>query len=307
MGDGFFLGAGGGEVFAGEDAVDDGGVDLVVVAQRRLVVAGGGGVGLGRGVVVDVVPMDGGQVAGRGRAAAGDVRGAGGGGELPVGVGELVVGGAGDPLAWLVEDDGGLDAGEVGEVAVGPADGEGRLDSANGAALGDERLEGVAGGLDGEGAGVDREDRVAGRAADVRLAAVAEPGDGGGGDATPPTEPSEIADLGGTPKENSGHTAWVDGRVHQTGFTATFPPNTVVTHSDGGQSHDVDFNSMREGKTDTDITYAAVTARSHHPDTVNAATASGSVITVESDIDQILWRAFATRNGGESIGNLLQK
>jgi hypothetical protein len=64
---------------------------------------------------------------------------------------------------------------------------------------------------------------------------------------------------------------------------------------------------MREGKTDTDITYAAVTARSHHPDTVNVATASGSVITVESDIDQILWRAFATRNGGESIGNLLQK
>ena len=131
--------------------------------------------------------------------------------------------------------------------------------------------------------------------------------DGGGGDATLPTDPTEIPPLGGDFKTNSGHTEWVDGRVHQTGFTGTFPPNTVVTHSSGGQSHDVDFNSMREGKTDTDITYAAVTARSHHPDTVNAATASGSVITVESDIDQILWRAFATRDGGDSIGNLLQK
>ena len=26
----------------------------------------------------------------------------------------------------------------------------------------------------------------------------------------------------------SGHTEWVDGRVHQTGFTTTFPPNTTV-------------------------------------------------------------------------------
>lgn len=136
--------------------------------------------------------------------------------------------------------------------------------------------------------------------------------DGGKGDATPPTEPSEIATLGGTPKENSGHTEWVDGRVHQTGFTATFPPNTVVPHP---TYNDIDFNSHREGlgedgeehESSKPITYAAVTARSHHPDSVNVATASGSVITVESDIDQILWRAFATRNGGESIGNLLQK
>jgi hypothetical protein len=138
--------------------------------------------------------------------------------------------------------------------------------------------------------------------------------DGGGGDTTPPTDPTEISGLVGEGefdfKTNSGHTEWVDGRVHQTGFTATFPPNTLVSHTDEEteKTYDVvDFNTQREGESDSNVTYAAVTARSHHPDSVNVATASGSVITVESDIDQILWRAFATRDGGDSIGNLLQK
>ena len=131
--------------------------------------------------------------------------------------------------------------------------------------------------------------------------------DGGGGDATPPTEASEISALGGNFKVNSGHTEWVDGRVHQTGFTATFPPQTTVDHTDSGQIYNVDFNSQREGKSDTNVTYAAVTARSHHPGEVNVATASGSVRSVGSDVDQTIWRAFATRNGGETLGDLLTK
>ena len=122
-------------------------------------------------------------------------------------------------------------------------------------------------------------------------------------DTTPPTEASEISGLGGNFKENSGHTEWVDGRVHQTGFTATFPPNTVVPH----EQYDVDFNTQREGKSDENVTYAAVTARSHHPGEVNVATASGSVRSVGSDVDQRIWRAFATRNGGEPLGDLLMK
>jgi len=129
--------------------------------------------------------------------------------------------------------------------------------------------------------------------------------DGGGGDATPPTEPSEIAGLGGNFKTNSGHTEWVDGRVHQTGFTTTFAPNTVVSHQENGQAYDVDFNSMREGKSETGVTYAAVTARSHHPDTVNVANASGSVFTIDDDIDRLIWQALSTRQGRDSIGDVL--
>jgi len=129
--------------------------------------------------------------------------------------------------------------------------------------------------------------------------------DGGGGDATPPTEPSEIAGLGGNFKTNSGHTEWVDGRVHQTGFTTTFAPNTVVSHQENGQAYDVDFNSQREGNSETGITYAAVTARSHHPGLVNVATASGSVFTIDDDIDRLIWQALSTRQGRESTGDVL--
>jgi prepilin-type N-terminal cleavage/methylation domain-containing protein len=129
--------------------------------------------------------------------------------------------------------------------------------------------------------------------------------DGGGGDATPPTEPSEIAGLGGNFKTNSGHTEWVDGRVHQTGFTTTFAPNTVVSHQENGQAYDVDFNSQREGNSETGITYAAVTARSHHPGLVNVVTASGSVLAIEDDVDKLVWQALSTRQGRDSIGDVL--
>jgi len=132
--------------------------------------------------------------------------------------------------------------------------------------------------------------------------------DGGGGDATPPTEPSEIAGLGGNFKTNSGHTEWVDGRVHQTGFTATFPPNTLVSHTDEETEKtydDVDFNSQREGNSETGITYAAVTARSHHPGLVNVVTASGSVLAIEDDVDKLVWQALSTRQGRDSIGDVL--
>jgi hypothetical protein len=45
-----------------------------------------------------------------------------------------------------------------------------------------------------------------------------------------PEAANAVCRLGGQfksppPKDPSGHTEWVDGRAHQTGFTATFPPN----------------------------------------------------------------------------------
>ncbi|MGI9455512.1 MAG: DUF1559 domain-containing protein, partial [Aeoliella sp.] len=58
--------------------------------------------------------------------------------------------------------------------------------------------------------------------------------DGNTGQPNPvdPTNATAICSLGPSGPENfrdsSGHTEWVDGRGHQTGFTATFPPNTRV-------------------------------------------------------------------------------
>lgn len=117
----------------------------------------------------------------------------------------------------------------------------------------------------------------------------------------PPTNSHSICSFGGEAKmgqdlmQNTGHTEWVDARVHQTGFTAAFPPNTKVLCS----GFDVDFTNQQEGKSSTVVTYAAVTARSYHPTIVNVALMDGSVTQVREGISRAIWRAMATRNGGE--------
>lgn len=120
-----------------------------------------------------------------------------------------------------------------------------------------------------------------------------------------PTEPEDVVVLDGDFKTNSGHTEWVDGRVHQSGFTATFPPNTQVLYVDAsGQEFDVDWTNHQEGRnglTDTAVTFAAVTSRSFHPSGVNTCRADGSVAFVSASINRELWRAFASRNGGEVV------
>ena len=117
----------------------------------------------------------------------------------------------------------------------------------------------------------------------------------------PPVSPADIAGFGGSFKTNSGHTEWVDGRAHQSGFTTTFTPNTVVPYTVGGVEFDVDFNSSREGKTTNRITYAAVTSRSYHPGGVNVLMADGSVRRISNDIQLAVWRALGTRRGREVI------
>ena len=108
--------------------------------------------------------------------------------------------------------------------------------------------------------------------------------------------------MGGSFKADSGHTEWVDGRVHQTGFTTVFTPGTRVVCVQGGQPYDVDWTSSREGKSDTELTYSAVTARSYHAgDIVNVAMMDGSVHVVTSDIDLMIWRALSTRAGEEAV------
>ena len=128
--------------------------------------------------------------------------------------------------------------------------------------------------------------------------------DGGnpnGANVLPPTNPAQIAAFGGNFKSNSGHTEWVDARVHQTGFTAVFTPNTVVPFTTGGQTFDVDFNSSREGRTLTLPTYAAVTSRSYHSGGVNVLMMDGSARQVSENVPLATWRALCTRSGGEVI------
>src|SRR3990172_90584 len=72
----------------------------------------------------------------------------------------------------------------------------------------------------------------------------------------PPSEPSAVAGLaaggqlklGPTTNDNSGHTEWCDGRVHHSGFTTVFTPNTVVPFHSNGLDYDIDYNSLQDGK-----------------------------------------------------------
>ena len=113
---------------------------------------------------------------------------------------------------------------------------------------------------------------------------------------------SPVSGFGGDFKSNSGHTEWVDARVHQTGFTTTFGPNTIVPHVVGGETFDVDYNSNREGKTTDQVTYAAVTSRSHHAGIVHVLLMDGSSRSVSENINVTIWRNLGSRKDGNVIG-----
>lgn len=115
-----------------------------------------------------------------------------------------------------------------------------------------------------------------------------------------PGTPGQICPLGGEFKSESGHTEWVDGRVHQTGFTTVFTPNTKVLCPSGGLEYDVDWNNMQEGKSTTIPTFAAVTSRAYHPAGVMVLMMDGSIHAVANSIDRAVWQALSTRAGGES-------
>lgn len=123
------------------------------------------------------------------------------------------------------------------------------------------------------------------------------------GDLSKPADPATLISMGGDFKTDSGHTEWVDGRTHQSSFTATFAPNTVVSYFDSadGVEYDVDWTNQQEGKSLTASTFAAVTSRSYHPGGVNTGRADGSVKFFNQDISIEVWTALATRNGGEVV------
>ncbi|RCS46052.1 DUF1559 domain-containing protein [Bremerella cremea] len=100
---------------------------------------------------------------------------------------------------------------------------------------------------------------------------------------------------------NFGHTQWVSGNVLQTGYTAFFTPNTIFNID--GRLQPADFVNNPEGESDVadNPCMAAVTARSFHPGVVNVTFMDGSVTKVTETVDLYVYRAIATRFGGEVV------
>jgi len=119
--------------------------------------------------------------------------------------------------------------------------------------------------------------------------------------AAPPLNAAALTPLISGTFDTNGHTEWVEGDVHEVGFTTTITPNYPVQMTVNGQQYDVDYTSMRDGESITLPTYAAVTARSYHPGTVNTLMLDGSVRNVKNSISSQVWRALGTRAGGETV------
>lgn len=124
----------------------------------------------------------------------------------------------------------------------------------------------------------------------------------------PPTDPAAFMGYSGQEKlgpntnDNTGHTEWPDGRVHHSGFTTVFPPNTVVPYESGGLTYDIDFNSVQEGKKVDQATYAAITSRSYHAGgLINCVYLDGSVRSITDEVTLPIWRALGTIKGKEVV------
>ena len=126
--------------------------------------------------------------------------------------------------------------------------------------------------------------------------------DGGTAPAVPPADPAQIGSLGGSFKMNTGHTEWVDGRIHQAGFTTTYAPNTLVPFTSGDRKYDIDYTSCREDKSCGTFVRAAVTARSFHAKSVNALFMDGHVQAINHSINLPTYRALGTRWGDDHVG-----
>ena len=133
--------------------------------------------------------------------------------------------------------------------------------------------------------------------AEVRVRTIMKDGGGQPSGANVPRPVSEysLSALPGTTRRS--HVNWITGTSDDTGFTTTFEPNGA----------DIDFVSVRENQPSsgvvTDITYAAVTARSYHTGIVHALLLDGSVRAFSENIDVRIWRALGSRNGGEIVSD----
>jgi prepilin-type N-terminal cleavage/methylation domain-containing protein len=109
----------------------------------------------------------------------------------------------------------------------------------------------------------------------------------------------DLCNLGGDFKTDGAHGEWVDGKVHETGFTTAFSPNAQIS-CQGTPSAIVDWISQSEGRSASQPTFAAMTARSYHPGGVQALIMDGSAHFISNSIDLALWQALSTRDGGET-------
>jgi prepilin-type N-terminal cleavage/methylation domain-containing protein len=118
----------------------------------------------------------------------------------------------------------------------------------------------------------------------------------------PPNDSASVVALGSSGNFDpiDSHTEWVEGRVHQTGFTTTLPPNTLVPYVAGSTTYDIDYTSAEEDFATT--TYAAITARSYHTGLVHVLLMDGSARPVSSNINGAVWRSLGTRAGREVGG-----
>jgi prepilin-type processing-associated H-X9-DG protein len=116
----------------------------------------------------------------------------------------------------------------------------------------------------------------------------------------PNADPAAVAPEynAGCSLQATGHTEWVDGHVHQTGFTTAWTPNRRTPRA-SNPAQDLDLNGQREAIGGP--TYAAITARSYHPGGVNVLLGDGSVRFVKDSLAGASWRALGSPDGGEVV------
>ena len=117
----------------------------------------------------------------------------------------------------------------------------------------------------------------------------------------PPAPPTDVAALSLAPfnPASFGHVEWVDGKVHETGFTTVFAPQSNVALATAEGTRDVDVVLAREP--DAGDTYAAVTSRSGHPGGVSVLLMDASVRFIDASIDLAVWRGLGTVDGCEPL------
>ncbi len=100
----------------------------------------------------------------------------------------------------------------------------------------------------------------------------------------------------------TGHTEWVDGAVHETGFTTAWTPNKKIVRA-ADLSQTLDLMNWRESAvlTNGGPSLGAVTSRSYHPGGVNALFADGSVKFLKDSISGTAYRALGTIGSGDIV------
>jgi prepilin-type processing-associated H-X9-DG protein len=95
-----------------------------------------------------------------------------------------------------------------------------------------------------------------------------------------------------------GHTDWTYVNCIYDGFTTALPPNTKVLVAPG-----IDLEVNTEDENNGVPTYAAVTARSYHPDGANSLFGDGSVKFIKNSINWATWRAIGSIASGEVVSS----